>query len=138
MVVLSRTAEMASAASREGILDGAAAIELCPIDPPTAAGYLSRPSLTPAPGWRDLIDRVLSPDSTLAEALNNPLSLTLVKDTYRAGEDIRKLLDFCDAAQRHAHGSLVSLTSLITFWTGLYLSLTHRGPAENHPSTTFK
>jgi hypothetical protein len=110
VIVLSRTAEMASAASRDGLLEGAAAIELCPIDPGTAASYLSRTQLDPPPpGWRDLIDRILSPHTSLAEALNNPLALTLVKDTYRAGEDIRELLDFCDTAQQHAHGSDLAL-----------------------------
>lgn len=106
VVVLSRTAEMASAASRHGILDGAAAIELCPVDPGTAADYLARAQLDPPPpAWRDLLDRVRSPDSALALALDNPLAITLVRDTYRAGEDVGELLEFCDAAERAGHGS---------------------------------
>jgi hypothetical protein len=58
LVVLSRTAEMASAASHHGVLYGAAAIELRPIDPPEAALYLERVQLDPPPeGWSDLCQR---------------------------------------------------------------------------------
>jgi hypothetical protein len=105
IVVLSRTYEMESAASQQGILEGAAAIELCTIDPATAADYLSRAQRDPPPeGWRDLIDRIRTPESSLARALDNPLTLTLVKDTYRAGDDVRELLEFCDTVQRREHG----------------------------------
>jgi hypothetical protein len=101
VVVLSRTAEMASAASRQGILEGAAAIELLPVDHRTAASYLSRVQLDPPPdSWRDLVDRVRSGKSPLVLALDNPLTLTLVRDTYRAGDDVRELLELCDDRQR--------------------------------------
>jgi hypothetical protein len=105
VVILSRTAEMASAASQQGILDGAAAVELCTIDPDTAADYLSRIQLDPPPdGWRDLIDRVRSHQGPLARVLDNPLTLTLVKDTYRSGDNVRELLDFCDTQQQRVPG----------------------------------
>jgi hypothetical protein len=97
VVVLSRTAEMAAAAARAGILDGAAAIELCPIDPDTAAGYLARAQLhPPPPAWQELLDRIRQPHTALAQALDNPLTLTLVKDTYRTGDSARDLLSYCD------------------------------------------
>ena len=98
VVVLSRTAEMASAASHQGVLRGAAAIELRAIGPADAASYLERVQLDPPPdGWRDLIDRIrVPPASPLSKALNNPLTLTLVRDTYQSGEDTRELLEFCD------------------------------------------
>jgi hypothetical protein len=101
VVVLTRSAEMAAAAAR-GLLEGAAAVELQDIDPVTAAGYLTRVQLDPAPlGWRALTGRIRrSPDSALAHALNSPLTLTLVRDTYRSGDDIRELLHFCDDADR--------------------------------------
>jgi hypothetical protein len=103
LVVLSRTAEMASAATRHGVLADAAAIELSVIDPATAADYLERVQLAPPPeGWRDLIDRIRSaPGSPLAKALDSPLTLTLVRDTYRAGDDARELLKLCDSDRRH-------------------------------------
>ena len=101
LVVLSRTAEMASAAAQRGLLEGAAAIELQAIDAPTAADYLSRVQLDPPPeGWRDLTNRILAAGGPLARALDSPLTLTLVRDTYRAGDDVRELLNFCDSAQR--------------------------------------
>lgn len=104
IVVLSRTAEMASAASQRGVLRGAAAVELRAIDPVTAAGYLERVHLDPPPdGWRDLIDRIRTkPTGPLAEALNTPLALTLIHDTYQSGDDARELLDKCDTIWRRA------------------------------------
>jgi hypothetical protein len=98
LVVLTRSAEMAAAASR-GLLEGAAALELQPIEPQTAASYLTYAQLDPAPpAWRELTGRLRRlPDSPLAQALSSPLTLTLVRDTYRGGDDSRELLDFCDA-----------------------------------------
>jgi hypothetical protein len=98
LVILTRSAEMAAAA-RQGLLAGALAIELRPIDPRTAADYLTRVQLDPAPsGWRELIDRLRhGRGSPLDLALSSPLALTLVRDTYRGGGDVRELLDLCDA-----------------------------------------
>jgi hypothetical protein len=98
VVVLSRTVEMASAASRQGVLRAAAAIELRAIGPAEAACYLERIQLDPPPdGWRDLISRIRTdPASPLSRALDSPLTLTLVRDTYRSGDDARELLEFCD------------------------------------------
>jgi hypothetical protein len=106
VVVMSRTAEMASAASQRGVLPGAAAIELRVVDPATAADYLERVQLDPPPeGWRDLIGRIrASPASALTEALNSPLALTLIRDTYQSGDDARELLDQCDAIQKRVSG----------------------------------
>ena len=106
VVVLSRTDEMASAASQRGVLQGAAAIELCAIDAATAAGYLERVQLDPPPdGWHDLINRIRArPASPLTGALNNPLALTLIRDTYQSGDDARELLDQCDMIQQRVSG----------------------------------
>src|SRR5713226_1098275 len=69
---------MATAASKRGVLEGAAAIELRAIDPSTAADYLCRVQLDPPPqGWHDLIDRIREQSGPLAHALDNPLTLTL-------------------------------------------------------------
>ncbi len=106
LVLLSRTAEIASAAaSQRGALHGAAAVELQDIDSATAADYLTSVQLDPPPdGWRDLIGRIRSRQSPLAQALDSPLTLTLVRDTYRAGDDVRELLQFCDTAQGQVSG----------------------------------
>ncbi|HEY5355975.1 MAG TPA: hypothetical protein VIK57_26340 [Streptosporangiaceae bacterium] len=101
VVVLSRTAEMASAATHQGILRGAAAIELRPVESAEAARYLERVQLDPPPqGWHDLTERIQSrPSSPLGRALDSPLTLTLVRDTYQAGDDVRELLNFSDTLQ---------------------------------------
>ncbi len=101
LVVLSRSTEMAAAAS-QALLDGAAAVELQAIDATTAASYLTQGQLHPPPsGWRALTERLRrAPDSALAHALSSPLTLTLVRDTYRGGDDSRELLAFCDNPAR--------------------------------------
>ena len=99
VVVLARSTEIAAAA-KQGFLDGAVALELQDIDPSAAADYLAHVQLDPAPhGWRELTRRLRqAPDSPIAKALSSPLALTLVRDTYRSGDDVRELLNFCDAA----------------------------------------
>jgi len=98
VVVLARSFEM-MAAARQGFLEGAAALELRAVDAAAAADYLTRVQLDPPPrGWIELTGRLRrEPGSPIAKALSNPLTLTLVRDTYRSGDDIRELLDFCDA-----------------------------------------
>jgi hypothetical protein len=101
LIVLARSAEMAATASRDP-LEGAVALELQDIDSAIAAEYLTHVQVHPAPPrWRDLTGQLRrAPDSPLAQALSTPLTLTLVRDTYRHGDDVRELLDFCDAADR--------------------------------------
>jgi len=98
VVVLARSFEM-MAAARQGFLEGAAALELRAVDAAAAADYLTRVQLDPPPrGWTELTGRLRrEPGSPIAKALSNPLTLTLVRDTYRSGDDIRELLDFYDA-----------------------------------------
>ena len=98
LVVLARSFEMMVAA-QQGFLEGAAALELRAVDAAAAADYLTRVQLDPPPlGWTELTGRLRrEPGSPLAKALSSPLTLTLVRDTYRSGDDIRDLLDFCDA-----------------------------------------
>ena len=99
LVVLTRSGEMAKAAA-QALLQGAAAIELQDIDPAAAADYLTRIQLDPPPrGWHELTSQLRQdPGSPLAQALSNPLMLTLVRDTYRARDDIGELLGLRDAA----------------------------------------
>lgn len=99
LVLLTRSAEMAAAAAC-GLLDGAAAIELQDITPAAAASYLTRVQVAPPPrGWGELTERLRrDPGSPLARALSSPLTLTLVRDTYRSADDAGELLEFCDAA----------------------------------------
>lgn len=101
LIILSRTSEMAAATSSQGILRGAAAIELNAVRPSDAASYLERTQLDPLPaGWQELVSRIrTSPASHVGKALASPLTITLVRDTYK-GEDITELLRFCDALER--------------------------------------
>jgi hypothetical protein len=103
LVILARTTEMAGAAAKS-LLDGAAAIELRDIDPADAAGYLASVQRDPPPrGWQELITRLRqNPDSSLARALATPLTISLVRDTYRLEEDISELLSLSNGLGRPA------------------------------------
>ena len=96
LILLTRSDEMAEATGHE-ILQGAAAIELQDIDARTAAAYLKRTQPHPPPqGWHKLISYLpRQSDSPLAQALKNPLMLTIVCDTYHPGDDAGELLDLC-------------------------------------------
>ncbi len=99
VVVLGRSDEMAAAARQE-FLQGAVVLELQDVAPAAAAEYLTRVQRDPPPsGWGELTDRLRrAPDSPIARALSRPLTLTLIRDTYRGGDDVGELLEFCDAA----------------------------------------
>jgi hypothetical protein len=103
VVVLSRSDEMAAAASQE-LLQGAVVLELQDVGAKVAADYLTRVQRRPLPaGWGELTDRLRrAPGSPIARALSLPLTLTLVRDTYRGGDDVGELLDFCDAGDHGA------------------------------------
>ncbi|MBV9032706.1 MAG: hypothetical protein JO364_20895 [Pseudonocardiales bacterium] len=94
VVVLTRSREMVQAAS-ETWLTGAIAVHLHDVTAPDAADYLQRARTDPPPeGWADLLTRLGErPDGVLARGLSTPLTLTLLRDTYQAGDDIRELLD---------------------------------------------
>jgi hypothetical protein len=94
LVLLTRTEEMAIAAREHRLMD-AAVLELCAVEAAAAADYLHRalPGQPPA-HWDDLLDQLRArPEGHLAGSLRTPLTLTLVRDTYRAGDDVSDLLD---------------------------------------------
>jgi hypothetical protein len=86
LVVLSRTEELVPAV-RGDPLHGAAVLELLPVGPKQAAEYLASSKIDPLPPrWQYLIDHLRQdPDGALARALDTPLTLTLVRDTYGRG-----------------------------------------------------
>lgn len=94
VVVLTRSAEMVSAAT-EGHFVGAAALELMPVTPSAAADYLQRIQLEPPPtGWSELIRHLRGqPRGPIAKALSSPLTLTLIRDTYHHDDDVSELVD---------------------------------------------
>lgn len=94
LVVLSRSDELAGAVE-DGHLRGAAALQLWPLDPADAADYLTRCQTQPMPpAWHRLVDHLRSdPDSVVAQALDSPLTLTLVRDTFTASAEIDDVLN---------------------------------------------
>jgi hypothetical protein len=92
-VLLTRTAEMTAAAGTDFLL-GAAAVELHPVGGADAAAYLQRALAGPPPaGWEQLLERLhTAQDIPLARTLSTPLTLTLLRDTYRASDDLADLL----------------------------------------------
>jgi hypothetical protein len=116
IVVLSRTAETGVAASHHHKLQGAAVVELHPIDPPIVVTFLrSIQSYPPPDGWDELIGRLEhDPGSGLARALGNPLALTLIRDTYQEDDDVLDLLDLCPPySQRGPNDSAMGVTDVL-------------------------
>ncbi|MGH3889367.1 MAG: hypothetical protein ACRDSZ_22880 [Pseudonocardiaceae bacterium] len=94
MVVLTRSREMIEAANAAWLV-GAVAVQLHEVAGCPAADYLTRARAEPPPkGWTQLLSHLREhPGSVLSRALSTPLALTLVRDTYRPGDDVRELLD---------------------------------------------
>jgi hypothetical protein len=94
VVVSSRTSELESAVDG-GHLDGAAALELAAITPAEAADYLQSRTVHPAPApWRTLIQHLREDEtSPVAQALDSPLMLSLLLDTYLPSEPAGELTD---------------------------------------------
>jgi hypothetical protein len=93
LVLLARSQELADAVVG-GHLTGAAPLELQPVTGEQAAAYLSRCRVDPAPpGWQRLIEHLRArPDDVLTQALETPLMLSLVRDTYPPGDQLDDLL----------------------------------------------
>lgn len=94
VVVLTRSQEIVQAASRTWLVE-AVVVRLCGVTVPDAADYLHRAHTGPSPeGWTELLTHLREhPDGVLARGLSTPLTLTLLRDTYQTGDDVRELLD---------------------------------------------
>ncbi len=106
IVLFSRIEEVVAAASEDGsFLAGAVALELEEIQPQDAAAYLQRCQVHPlTPKWGRLIHTLrYGSRQPIQAALNSPLSLTLVRDTYRRADDVDELLD----ASRFPNGAAI-------------------------------
>jgi hypothetical protein len=100
LVVFSRSEELVAAVSGGHLLRGAAALELLPIDSRQAAEYLASSLIDPLPARSQLLidDLRKHPDGALAQALDTPLTLTLVRDTYDNGQEIDKSVNTSEEA----------------------------------------
>lgn len=115
LVVLTRTEELVIAVSGDYYLRGAAALELRPIESSTAAEYLARCQRNPHPTpWKRLIDHVREhPTGALAQALDTPLTLSLVRDTYGREATVDELIEVesrlgsRDAIEEHLLGRVL-------------------------------
>ncbi|MGH3853383.1 MAG: hypothetical protein ACRDR6_07755 [Pseudonocardiaceae bacterium] len=94
LVVLTRSEEMVATVS-DGHLRAAAAIELLPVGPKQAAAYLASCQVQPLPQpWQDLVTHLRQDTgSAVAQALDNPLMLTLARDVYGPGDQVDELTD---------------------------------------------
>lgn len=94
LVLLTRTSELVDAAQQAHLV-GAVALELQPVVPTDAADYLTRPLVAPAPaGWQAVADALVrQPTSPLAQAMNHPLTITLLRDAYPPTGPVAGLLD---------------------------------------------
>jgi hypothetical protein len=107
VVVLSRSDEMVAAAD-DAHLRPAVAVELRSVDPEQAANYLSHCQTDPLqPAWARLIDHLPdNPTSPVAQALDSPLMVALLRDNYSRDDPVDELLDaerFADAESIKRH-----------------------------------
>lgn len=93
LVLLTRSSEFVEAIG-SGHLYGAAALELQPISGSEAADYLAQSQVQPLPpAWRRLVEHLRKQsDNVLTLALDSPLMLTLVRDTFQHQSEIEELL----------------------------------------------
>jgi hypothetical protein len=93
-VVLTSRPEEYIYALEAGVLDNTAVIELRPVRPDAAATYLLRGQTERDRGKWEKVGAYLrdNPDSVAARALDNPLALSLARDTY-TGQDPTVLTD---------------------------------------------
>jgi hypothetical protein len=93
LMVLTRTRELTDAVAG-GHLHGAAALELLPVPAQDAADYLIRCRVQPPPpAWQRLAEHLrAAPDSAVSAELDNPLMLTLVRDTFSVPAEVDDLL----------------------------------------------
>jgi len=94
VVVLTRSQEMVQAAGATWLV-GAVVVHLHNVAGPQAADYLQQARTGPPPaGWAQLLTHLReNSDGVLTQGLSTPLALTLIRDTYRAGDDVSELLD---------------------------------------------
>ncbi|MGH3837562.1 MAG: hypothetical protein ACRDSF_17940, partial [Pseudonocardiaceae bacterium] len=94
VVVLTRSQEMVEAASKAWLV-GAVAVHLHDVTGSEAADYLQRAHTGPPPaGWPGLLTHLREhPDGVLARGLSTPLTLTLLRDTYQASDNVSELLN---------------------------------------------
>ncbi|NYH80148.1 hypothetical protein FHR84_003497 [Actinopolyspora biskrensis] len=94
LVITSRIDEALTTA-KTTILTGAVALEIQPVPSDTAAKYLLEPLVDPPPpSWKVLVEHLTgSSDSAVGDALDNPLTLSLLRDVYGATEPVDELLD---------------------------------------------
>jgi hypothetical protein len=97
LIVLTRSQELVDAVST-AFLRGAAALELLRIDSGQAADYLASCQVNPLPApWQRLVDHLRDyPNGVLAEALDTPLELALIRDTFGSEDRVDELTNVKD------------------------------------------
>jgi hypothetical protein len=92
VVVLTRGDEMIEAAGDAWLVESVA-LHLDPVAGAEGADYLQRATGPSPVGWTQLLTHLQqNPDSALTNGLSTPLALTLIRDTYRPGDDLSALL----------------------------------------------
>ncbi|WP_020126869.1 hypothetical protein [Streptomyces sp. 303MFCol5.2] len=98
LVLVSRARE-AVLTAKKARLGGALAVEIQPVRPADAAGYLlNRLPSAPSAAWRELTGRLLTETGSpaagpLAAVLTGPLAIALLRDVYGDDDPVDELLD---------------------------------------------
>ncbi|MFE7930311.1 hypothetical protein ACFU6S_16515 [Streptomyces sp. NPDC057456] len=93
LVLVSRARE-AVLTAKKARLGGALAVQIQPVRPADAAGYLlNRLPAEPSTAWRALTGRLLAETGPVAAALAAPLAIALLRDVYGDDDPVDELLD---------------------------------------------
>ncbi|MGN9911467.1 hypothetical protein ACTMTJ_28290 [Phytohabitans sp. LJ34] len=103
LVLLTRSDELAASMTK-GPLSGAASLELLPLAADDEADYLAgcRPEPMPAAWDRLILHLRHCPDGVLAHALDTPLMLTLVRDTFSDPKELDHFVETASTSTRDA------------------------------------
>ncbi|APU22264.1 caspase family protein [Actinoalloteichus sp. GBA129-24] len=129
VMIFSRTEYYAETVRACGPLNGAAALELLPVSGDDAAAFLAHCQVEPAPEpWHRLIVHLgAEPDGPLANALDSPLTLTLVRDGFRQDPaGVQELLE---------PGRFATRDEIVAHLLDRLVDITYRDVSGKVPST---
>ncbi|WP_330301560.1 MULTISPECIES: NACHT domain-containing protein [unclassified Streptomyces] len=142
LVLSSRTAEYRHALTTQAgttvLLNGAAGIQLLPLDPAKAAAYLERdaggPNTEAAARWRR-VTASLSTDTPASQALSTPLGLFLARTIYnpRPDEDLASLSGLSDPNELFDQARFPTRQDIDTHLFAAFIPAAYR-PHPHHPT----
>jgi hypothetical protein len=145
LVLSSRTAEYRHALTTPSgttvLLNGAAGVQLLPLDPAKAAAYLERdaggPSTEAAARWRQ-VTASLSTNTPASQALSTPLGLFLARTIYnpRPDENVTSLSELSDPCELLDQARFPTRQDVDTHLFAAFIPAAYRAHPHHHTQWT--